>query len=303
MTYVKFLVVGMVLFAAAQSDIKSRRVPDAYWVLLVLSVTPLLIFEMVYRGAWESPATFLSLCLPAGFMVFVLFGYPEIKEIARGNKVDMIFGAIYLLLIGGTVVAVLNGDAGITSKIAFSFVFMMIYFLLYSVPIGGTRIIHGGADAKCMISLAAIFPWYGEITDISYGIFYELLADQSAMEFFFPFHFSVMLNGALVTVIFVVIFMPVRNIMKGYIHPWKMFTSYYMRLEEIPGKYVWVYKEKDGKKTKEDPTPEVLRDLREEGLEEVRVTPKIPFILSLAAGFVIQVVFGNLALLLILALT
>ena len=301
-TYVKMVVVALILFAAAYSDIRSRKVPDRFWTLLVLSAAPLLVLEMIHRGALSRPSTFLALCLPAGFMVFALYGYPEPKEVVKGKAVDITFTVIYLLLLAGAAVALFNGEPGMTSRIVFSFVFMMIYFILYSVPIGGTRIIHGGADAKCMVSLAAIFPWYGEILDISFGPFYDLLADQSSMEFFFPFHFSVMLNGALITVLFLVIFLPLVNISKKHYNPLRIFTSYHIKLDEIQGKFVWIYVKEDGKTTKKDPTPDLLKSLKEDGIEEVRVTPKIPFILSLALGFVIQVVIGNLALILVLSL-
>lgn len=296
----KILIVGIILFAGAVSDIRTRRVPDKYWLLMLAAVIPLLMVEIYHTGGAEKPLSFLLLCLPLGFIVFSMFGYPEIKEIMEGKFEDIIFGLIYVGAAAGTILGVVFGDRSLLGMIAFSSLFMLIYFILYSVPIAGVRIIHGGADAKCMISLAALFPWYGARLPVSVGPFYDLLADHAATGFIFPFHFSVMLNGALVTVVFLVLFLPVMNIVKGRFHPLKMFTSYVLDVDDLEGKFVWIYLKEDGKKRKADPTVDVIKDLRKKGVKEVRVTPKIPFIVSLALGFVVQVIFGNLGLIILL---
>ncbi|MGA1821135.1 MAG: prepilin peptidase [Thermoplasmatota archaeon] len=296
----KILIVGIVLCAAAISDIKTRRVSDRYWILLLAASAPLLLVEIYHMGGAEKPLSFLLLGLPIGFMVFALYGYPEIREIMEGKFEDIIFGIVYLGAAAATIIGAIYGDRSLLGRIAFSSLFMLIYFILYSVPIAGVRIIHGGADAKCMISLAAVFPWYGEKLPIWTGPFYDLVIDHTATEFIFPFHFSVMLNGALVTVVFLALFLPVMNMIRGRFHPVRMFTSYVLDVDDLAGRFVWVYIEEDGKRRKVDPTPEVIRDLVEDGKKEVRVTPKIPFIVSLALGFAAQVVFGNLGLILLL---
>ena len=102
----KILIVGVILFAAAISDIKTRRVSDRYWLLMLAAAAPLLMVEIYHAGGAEKPFSFLLLCLPLGFMVFSLYGYPEIKEIFDGKFEDMIFGMIYLGAVAGTILGI-----------------------------------------------------------------------------------------------------------------------------------------------------------------------------------------------------
>jgi hypothetical protein len=302
-TMLKIITVAMVLGAASVSDLISRRVEDRYWILLVLAGLVPLIYEIFHRVTLESPATYLSLLLPLGFMAFAIFGYPEAGKIIKGSVADIGFAVFYILAGSGTVIAFIAGDPSVVARIGYSFVFMLIYFLLYSFPIGGTRIIHGGADAKCMMALALLFPWYGEPLPISTGPFYELLAKQGALEFFIPYHLSVMLNGAIITVIFLAVYLPARNILSGDMGSLNIFTSYKRKVSDLQGRFVWVYMVRDRKTVKEDPTPELIRELKNDNIGMVRVTPKIPFIFSLTLGFVIQVILGNLGLLAALLIT
>jgi prepilin signal peptidase PulO-like enzyme (type II secretory pathway) len=62
----------------------------------------------------------------------------------------------------------------------------------------------------------------------------------------------------------------------------------------VEGRHVWIVLEGKGEDRKQDPTPKLVNDLRRKGVGKVRVTPKVPFILSLTIGFALQIVFGNL---------
>lgn len=295
----KILVVMITLAGSSVMDIRYRRIPDRFWSLMLVGAGPLMVWEMYLRGGDESPMSFLSLLLPLAGILFVLFGYPELREIRKGNIQDIFFLLFYITAAAGGVLAFLFGDRGLFSEVGISFIFMMIYFVLYSVPIGGTRIIHGGADAKCLISLAALFPWYVTGLPFETGPFYEIVEDIPAIAKIFPVSLSVMFNAAVITALVMFIALPLRNLLKGEFSI-RSFTGYQMDVKELPGSHVWVLVEKDGKREKKDPTRKLIERLKKEGIERVSVTPKIPFILSLTTGFMIHAVIGNLVAVLFL---
>jgi prepilin signal peptidase PulO-like enzyme (type II secretory pathway) len=51
--------------------------------------------------------------------------------------------------------------------------------------------------------------------------------------------------------------------------------------------------EKDGRNEKKDPTHKLIERLKKKGIVRVKVSPKIPFILSITAGYLVQLVIGN----------
>jgi len=298
----KMVIVGSVLFGASFMDVRYRRIPDRFWMLMLLGAGPLTFWEMALKGGVDSPLTFLSLLLPVSGVLFIFFGYPELKEAFKGSAADILFFMIYAGGMIGGAVAFGLGDRQLFAPIGISFIFMVVYFVLYSVPIGGTRLIHGGADAKCLISLAALFPWY--VLDLSYqiGPFYNTLDEIGSMGAIFPFHLSVFFNAAVLTGLVIIVIIPVRNILKNEFSL-SSFTSYRLDIDDIRGKHVWIVLEEEGRRKKEEPVPGLIRKLRERGEKRALVTPKIPFILSLAVGMLVQVFFGNIVAALFLTLS
>ena len=290
---VKMFMVASVLLGSSVMDIRYRRIPDRFWLLLLLGAGPLTVWEMYLRGGDESPVTLLALLVPLAGILFILYGYPELKEVGKGNLTDVLFLLFYIAAPIGGAFAFVLGDRELFMEVGISFIFMLLYFALYSVPIGGTRIIHGGADAKCLIVLSALFPWYITGAPFQIGPFYEILKDIPAMGRIFPLSLSVLFNGAVMTAAAMFVILPVRNIMKGEFSLGS-FTGYNMDVDELPGSHVWVVVESDGRKEKKDPTEKLVDGLKRKGIERVRVTPKIPFILSLTAGFITHAILGNL---------
>jgi preflagellin peptidase FlaK len=226
-------------------------------------------------------------------MLFVLFGYPEPREALKGSFMDISFILIYLVCIVGPIIAFLQGDSDIFIPVGVAFLFMLLYFALYHIPIAGTRIIHGGADAKCLMALAALFPWYIEDLPYTVGIFYETLNDISTFGYIFPVHLSVLFNGAVISVAILFLVLPVMNLIRKNIAFPRMFTSYMADVDGIADKHVWVILEHKRKK-KVDPSERLEETLKRRGVEKIWVTPKIPFILYLFLGFIIQMNVGNI---------
>ncbi|MGA1847694.1 MAG: hypothetical protein ACMUHB_00005, partial [Thermoplasmatota archaeon] len=271
----KMCLVGLVLIGASVMDVRYRRIPDRFWILMLLGAGPLMVWEMVLKGGAENPVSFLSLLLPVAGILFIFYGYPELREALKGSWVDILFLVIYTGALIGGAAAFAFGDRELFAPIGITFIFMIIYFILYSVPIGGTRLIHGGADAKCLISLAALFPW--DVLDLSYqiGPFYDTLEDIPSMGSIFPFHLSVFFNAAVITGAVLVLVIPLRNLIKGEFSL-SSFTSYRLDLDDLEGKHVWIVLRENGRRRKEDPGAKIIDDLRARGEKRVLVTPKIP---------------------------
>jgi preflagellin peptidase FlaK len=289
----KVIIVGLCLLVASIMDILTRRIDDRTWMIMLLACIPLLGWEMLLKGGDGSPISLLSLLLPIGGMLFIFFGYPEPKKAFKGSRMDIFFILVYLICIAGPVVAFMMGDRGVVGPILIAFFFMVLYFILYQVPIAGTRIIHGGADAKCLMALAALFPWYVMDFGFQVGPFYGLLEDFSQLGVVFNIHLSVLFNGAVLATLMLVLVLPVLNIIRGDFRFPRMFTAYRVSSDSIVGKHIWVILEHK-KKKKVEPTEKVQNRLKEMGVEKVWVTPKIPFILFLFLGYAIQMIVGNL---------
>jgi len=290
----KVVVTLIVLAAGSLSDLKRRRIPDSYWALLIAGAAPLLIWEMHLRGASDAPVTFLALLMPLSGMLFVLYGYPELKEVLKGRWQDIMFFLVYAAAVVGAVAAFLFGDRKLFSRIALSFVFMAIYFGLYHISLFGARLIHGGADAKCLMALAAVNPAYITGLPFQIGPFYEMLRDVPELGWIMNIHLSVLFNAVAITGLLLIAALPMYNVLKGDLHFPRSFTSFKMKVGDLPGSHVWVLTEEGGKNVKKDPEEKVVMELKKEGLSRVWVTPKIPFILSLTIGFAVQTVIGNL---------
>jgi Flp pilus assembly protein protease CpaA len=297
LSWAKVALVLSVLAGASISDVRSRRVPDRFWIVLISAGSVILVLEILLMEVRRPGLTLLSLAMPALALVFMVWGYPELDKALKGEREDLAFTLVYLGLIGAAVVSYLLGDRSVGGRMLVSFIFMAVYFAMYSFPVLGARLIHGGADVKCLMSLAAIFPWYPADLGISFGPFHEALSDIDLLAYISPVHLGVLINGALVTVILLGVALPIRNLVDGTFHPLRSWTSYWLGIDRVLGSHVWIIGGYEmGKDRKIDPSPRIVSDLRKKGVQKVRVTPKVPFILSLTVGLALQITLGNLVL-------
>ena len=121
-----------------------------------------------------------------------------------------------------------------------------------------SRILRGGADAKAMMSLALAYP---------IGIF----------------PLSVLFLATILSMLYMVPVMR-RN-------GWRMSTTFEVPLSEAVNMHVWPVEDVVGGKIVRVPVPddpgEVYARLSSHGREVVRVTPMVPFIVPIAAAFLI----------------
>ena len=164
----------------------------------------------------------------------------------------------------------------------------------------------GGADAKALIALSFIFPDFPDISIIGCGL---PLCGVPPLNIF---AFSTLANTVLLTLIvplgllaYNLCTLSVREILKD---PWYLAVGYNCKISDLNCRHVRLIKDfecDDGvvKNTFarigvgiDDQVVKRLEQLASRGLigERVWVTPGLPFMISITAGFISAVVYGDL---------
>ena len=158
------------------------------------------------------------------------------------------------------------------------------------------NLIHGGADAKALMGLAVLVPFYPVIEG------FPFIENLDAMTLVFPFTFVILLNSAIMTLL-VPLGFAVFNGARGDVDK-VMFFGYKLELKEVSKRFVWLMeKVEDGevvsylfprKGTDKKDLKKDIRALRKAGLKRAWVTPKIPFMVPMFFGYLISFFVGNL---------
>ena len=171
----------------------------------------------------------------------------------------------------------------------------IVFALAYILYIIGA---FGGADAKALMCLAVIFPTYP-----SYNGFPLFTG--------FSFSFAVLANSALAAP-FLLIAMFLRNLaregignMRGNVFYY--FVGYRVRVSKIPKfhnllEYINEKGEFVRAKKAVEPNDRLIAALKKRNIEYVWVTPALPFIVFMTAGYIVAFFIGDLLLLLLSAL-
>lgn len=239
---------------------------------------------------------------PLVFSLFILLYacYWDIKERTVSNVVwgvMLLSGfpfVLYRILSDGVPYAMRVGySLGVTSAICY--------------PFFRFRLI-GGADAKALICIAAIFP-----THPQFAILSQQFPMYSGVPEAFPLAMLTMLYGSLLAIL-VPIFLFFRNLQKLGIRAvlsnlGKAFLGYRVPVDQLAGrrnvKLLHVYEESNGSVRRrfnpggmpvDDSTLETLRRYHKQGQipAEAWVTLDLPFLVFITCGFVISTLLGGL---------
>jgi len=187
----------------------------------------------------------------------------------------------------------------------FVFVFVLVYFLYYFFGYFG-MVGLGGADAKALIAIALMFPYYPTISigSLDLPLVYSF---RSVIFGFTVFGNALALNLVVPIAIFIYnLFSVPLSELKA--NPFSSFTGYKTSLEGLKGKHVRLMhrysEENDAVKTKkafggaesDDKTYANLKKWKSEGKigDKVWVTPKIPFLIPITIGFLVAVFFCDI---------
>lgn len=287
------------LLVAAAMDWRSRVVTDRVWVLLgavslaiveidlvlaampwflhlMTAATAILYFGVFYgKPIWDDeegvhlrPARLLLYSTVPPIIAFV--GISSSRDPDPGT-----LGAFWRLLVMPGMIVVAHG----------------LYYL---------NLLRGGADAKAAMALGLLFP----------GIYPHLAGfpiltpgrAEPLLAVWFPFAFVTIVNAALLFVVVPLAFLA-RNAAERTAKTPRAFFGYTVSIDAVP-KYAWVLDRVEGgrliarysPRRVDDETKdraEQLRLLKERGLARVWVTPKLPFVTAILAGYALAVVLGN----------
>ncbi len=167
-------------------------------------------------------------------------------------------------------------------------VMMLVTFILYYF-----YVLHGGADAKAVLALAILLPYYPYLKGIT-----DHGADQqivTAMQPLFPFAFVILLNSSLIALVLPVAYLFI-NLKNGNIGFPQMFFGYKTDIASAKKSFVWPmeYLEDGKRKIRLRPMDEgenIYDSLPSD--EMIWVTPKIPFIVLMFMGFILSFLIGN----------
>jgi preflagellin peptidase FlaK len=279
-----------IMLAAAVSDWRTRKVSNAAW--LVMGGLGLLLLTVQMHDEGYSTSSYLILIV-VGILFFDVFWDRE-PMVSKGR---IHLGAITLHLIALACVILMIREEGVTTNILhlLSIPAMILVAELFFY----TGLLHGGADAKALMALVILFPFHPQVEGLPLIGFPENLSEN--VQLIFPFAFLILMNAAILQVITVPTGLCIRNLAKRDTGFPEMFLGYRMRIDDVPKRFVWpmevvrdgevvlmLFPKRRGNVEKE------LAKLREMGLDEIWVTPKVPFIIPMLLGLVFSLMVGNI---------
>ncbi|MFO7991884.1 MAG: A24 family peptidase C-terminal domain-containing protein [Thermoplasmata archaeon] len=282
----RFIVGLAVLVIAAVSDIKTRRVRDELWYFLGAFAAVILAVDLYLRGAEVQY-----------YLIFIIIGvlfleaFIERPAIYEKGKVNfLVVGWLFIpIIVYSYMFADLKGSSLFWSLSTIP-VMMLMAFLFYYLGI-----LYGGADAKAVLTLGILLPFYPVISGISnYGASAGII---ETMQILFPFTFVVLLNSSLILLV-VPLFYFFYNIKNGDVGFPQMFFGYKKNVSDIPGSFVWPMEYRSGSSWDIELFPrreekEAVKALMESDKKRAWVTPKLPFLVPMLVGYVLSFLIGN----------
>lgn len=286
---------GFLLLAAAM-DVRTRRVKDPVWVAFGGIALAIVEVDLVSQAApW-----FLHLVVGATAILYfgVFFGEPLWDE--KGFHFYPARLALYVLPPIAVLLAWSFSRDDAANLGAFWRLLTMPGMIVIAHGLFEFGMLRGGADAKAVMALALLFPGiYPHLGE--FPVLSAPRIPEPVLAVLFPFAFVVLVDAAILFLAAPLLFLA-RNAAAGSARLPRALFGLRVPIERIP-RHVWFMdRVKDGNPTfvyfpprKED-RKEQLRLLREHGYTHVWVTPQLPFIAAMLAGYVLAVVVGNVLL-------
>ncbi len=227
-------------------------------------------------------ATLLDIArLVVGTTILSYASYTDIKTRRASNMLWVIMGSVGAILL---VIQYLTVPAAFDKIFYLIFIPIMIALMYIFFQL---RLIFGGADAKAMMALAILVPLKPSIFE------FPLLSS------FMPFSWIILSNSVLLFLLIPVSLL-IFNIARRNIKFPYCLLGYKLSVEKAKERFVWpLEKIVDGKRKfsympKEFDVENDLETFEKNGIMEIWVTPKIPFMIPLLAGFLCSFILGDL---------
>lgn len=218
--------------------------------------------------------------LVTGISILSYASYTDMKTRRASNVLWVLMGSI-----GAILLVIQYFTVGFENPYYLLFIPFMIglFFIFFQL-----RLIFGGADAKALMAIAILAPlepsieqfpiWKGSVMPFSWSIF----------------------SNSIIIFLFIPLSFLIFNIAKRNIQFPYVLLGYKMDIQKAREKFVWpLEKIVDGKRKfaympKDFDTEDEYEEFEKNDIEEVWVTPKIPFMIPLLIGFIFAFIFGDI---------
>jgi preflagellin peptidase FlaK len=254
-TATAFIITFMVLISASIQDRRSREVSDIHWVVICATGIAMMFFAAIS----EISAARVMICIGS-----VMIAVNILHDAERPLFHELSFNTVALLMFLVPAITA-YGDPFVRDSMVIPISYMIFVIMFF------TGAIKGGADVKCLISLAIAFPMY----PIMFG--YPLIGVPGyPITMLMSFPLAVLLCASLFS-ISAMIPIIIRNLIRKDTRMPNMLFGYTMNGCDVKDSHVWV-----------------MKNCEDTNDERIWVTPKIPFIIPITAAFVFVALVGNL---------
>ena len=228
----------------------------------------------------ESALTIVRLII--GVCILSISSYTDFKTRTASDKIWFLMGGIGLLILVGQYFSI--GFETSTYLLGIPLMFGVAY-LLFRVGV-----IFGGADAKALMSLSILVPFWPKI-----GNLFPLWAS------ILPFPWVIFSNSIFLFLFIPFILVVINAFKKNLEFPYCL-VGYKMSIERARKSFVWPLERVDDKDERsfvwhpvsDEQIQEEFDRLEKLGRKMVWVTPKIPFMIPLLIGFVLSFIVGDI---------